>query len=810
MLSLRVGLVVAGVLVANASVSAEPSAGGGPVIIRFEEPTGDADLDRIPRFRASDPEYEAFLNEYFLRHLSIDERGIYLGGGPVLFATDHMWVIDWDRFLFPWIDRGAMGTWRQGGSDVDVILTTLRNVPVSKFGHVWGGRLAPEPNDAFSHYIPLFGWPWPKFERNYTSDRPAGWNFNHLADGQRERWSAADLELDPGYVDHRLVGRVAGPRPRLSSPVFDTDAFQAPIVELDVEYELPEGTEGAADLVKDLRLLWQRGSDTDFTEDCAVDVSFSDLPPDDYPEVYAPYVTATRARYVLYFPMCLHPDWERGGTTIRRLRLDLGNLPEGTRVAVNYLRTAYDNRYSTNNAILIDATWRHYAWSGDRGFLAAQLPRMRRAMVFLNEHMRGREQALIDNSWFVGHHGYEGMRPGHSVTSGYWDLMPQGRYDLDACLYYRQALAAMARMERVASRYGLDASPVTVVGPDGHSELAYTCTADELEALAGRVKARIEDVFWNSETGRFGRSIDADGNLKDYGFLHMNVMALAFGVGTETQRRSILDWLDDVRRVEGDTALGQDIYHWRFGPRTTTRRNTDYYYWAWIWERDRDPANPQFAWGNQMQDGGGVPFTSFFELIARTRAGQRSEVDRAFERTRAIQDWFRDVKAAGGEGRDFYRAYYGGHPERGLQQSPSAGGLGLDREFLSDAALGTAFLPAAFLGADAPEDGLLQLAPCVPSELESIGMDNLFYRGHHLRVRAERGVVLLAGDRFPAADGLELRVILPAGAELRQVLGPEGKDLVLYRTETVGDRTAVRTPLGPVEVRWREMGSDGD
>jgi hypothetical protein len=89
-------------------------------------------------------------------------------------------------------------------------------------------------------------------------------------------------------------------------------------------------------------------------------------------------------------------------------------------------------------------------------------------------------------------------------------------------------------------------------------------------------------------------------------------------------------------------------------------------------------------------------------------------------------------------------------------------------------------------------------------------MDNLFYRGHHLRVRAERGVVLLAGDRFPAADGLELRVILPAGAELRQVLGPEGKDLVLYRTETVGDRTAVRTPLGPVEVRWREMGSDGD
>ena len=33
--------------------------------------------------------------------------------------------------------------------------------------------------------------------------------------------------------------------------------------------------------------------------------------------------------------------------------------------------------------------------------------------------------------------------------------------------------------------------------------------------------------------------------------------------------------------VEGDTSTGPDIYHWRFGPRATTRRNLDYYFWGW-------------------------------------------------------------------------------------------------------------------------------------------------------------------------------------------------------------------------------------
>ncbi|MBI4606908.1 MAG: hypothetical protein HY721_33515 [Planctomycetes bacterium] len=36
-------------------------------------------------------------------------------------------------------------------------------------------------------------------------------------------------------------------------------------------------------------------------------------------------------------------------------------------------------------------------------------------------------------------------------------------------------------------------------------------------------------------------------------------------------------WLSGRRIVEEDTSRGADIYRWRFGPRSTTRRNIDYY-----------------------------------------------------------------------------------------------------------------------------------------------------------------------------------------------------------------------------------------
>lgn len=717
------------------------------------------DHSRLPRFFTSDPAYDEFINDYFMRHLSIDERGIYLGGGPVLGATDHMWVIEWDWWMLPWIDRGAMGLLRQGKADVDVILNTLAHAAVDKYGYTFGGRLTPEPNDSLGGYLPTFCWPWPKYNRNYTVTRPTGWDFNDPADGARGQWTVRDIELEPGYVDHCLAGTVTGPRPELISPKFDCDVFQIPIVEIDIAYSSPP-KQGADKLIDGLKVYWTTDAAPRFSEDRMVTVDFADLPPRDFPGDYARLVSESHARYPLFFPMCLHPEWGREGRRITRLKLvPTGSGAEGARISLNYIRASYDVRLSTTNSTLINATCKFFMWSGDEKFLRVQMPRLRRAMLFMNEHLQGRKDALLNFDWYVGHDGLGGEESGHGVYGSYWDLLPGGRFDIESSAAYYYALSSMAQLEKAAKARGIEAPRVQVVGPDNKTLITYRETPESLARLAARVKKRIEAAFWSSETGRFARNIDINGVRHDYGFLHHNLTALAFGVGTEAQRESILSWLDG-RVVPGDTSTGKDIYHWRFAPRATTRRNETYYYWAWIHDRKHWPDSPQFVWGNQMQDGGAVPFTSLFDMMARTASGDQAQIDKASERTREVERWFLDVKAAGGEGRDFYRAYYDNHPERGRQQSPQPGGLGLDREFLSDASLGTVFIPCAFLGIDAREDGVLDIAPAVPSRLEKIGAANIHYRGNHLTIEAGRGYVSLQGSRIPRGEGLKLRLLI--------------------------------------------------
>ena len=101
--------------------------------------------------------------------------------------------------------------------------------------------------------------------------------------------------------------------------------------------------------------------------------------------------------------------------------------------------------------------------------------------------------------------------------------------------------------------------------------------------------------------------------------------------------------LTGQRVVEGDTATGQDIYHWRFAPRSTTRRNLDYYFWGW--------SNPESVpWGYQVQDGGAVLGFSYHDLMARLKT---AGPDDAWQRLRSILAWFDEVQSAGG-----YREYY--------------------------------------------------------------------------------------------------------------------------------------------------------
>src|SRR5207253_9157850 len=133
-------------------------------------------------------------------------------------------------------------------------------------------------------------------------------------------------------------------------------------------------------------------------------------------------------------------------------------------------------------------------------------------------------------------------------------------------------------------------------------------------------------------------TLDLDGNMHDYGFTFLNNEAIYYGFASESQAKSIRDWLSGKRVVEGDTSQGADIYHWRFGPRSTTLRNLDYYFWGWS-------APESIPFGNQVQDGGAVLGWSYHDLMATVST---QGPDAAAARIAEIVKWFDETQAAGG------------------------------------------------------------------------------------------------------------------------------------------------------------------
>jgi hypothetical protein len=755
-----------------------------------------ADFARLPRFYSNDPDYDTFVNEYFIRHLSVDDRGVYkypIAPGLI----DQLWTIEWDAWFLPWIDRGAMGLARQNGSAIDTMLNTLTRVPVDRHGYVWGCVFIPEAPNVIGGHRATYCWPWPKYNWNRNTKRPTGWEFNDPADGARNQWTANDMTLQPGYVDHHLLGTVTGPKPELLSPKFDVDVFQVPIIELDITYRHLV-KHRPSQLINNLRIYWTTDDSSKFSKNKMVTVNFSALPPDDFPQYYQPpMVTATNARFPLYFPMYLHPKWGRQGRRITQLKIvPADSNAKGLQITLNYLRASYDVRLSTSNSILIRAAARFFLFTGDKTFLQAVMPRLRKSMIFLNQHLKGQAQGLLNFDWMVGKDGLGGPNVGHGQIGSYWDLLPAGRYDLESSLSYYAALRYMAELEKVIQDLKIKIPPVNVIGPDNKTKLTYRHTPKSLTALAAKTKTAIEKTFWNPKTGRFARNIDIKGRMHDYGFLHDNIRALSCGVGTPQQRDSILSWLDG-RAIKGDTATGKDIYKWRFAPRTTTRRNQNYYFWPWVEGMKQNLPIHQF--GNQLQDGGAVPYTSLFELIARTRTGRQDQIDRAYRRTIEIREWFNEVKAAGGIGTEFYRTYYKDHPERGLQQGGGPpGGLGLDREFLSDASLGTAFILYAFLGARADTNRTLSVTPALPTGVAKMGVKNVFYRNNHLTIEAGSRYVSFEGSRIPYPQGLKVEVTFIKPPECYEVYADRKRIRKLQKNSN-GSITVI-SKLRPIRI----------
>ena len=413
-------------------------------------------------------------------------------------------------------------------------------------------------------------------------------------------------------------------------------------------------------------------------------------------------------------PLYRHPGY---GGVLTRYRFVFDNAA-GARLTVKSVITAIDSRHPGNNAHYTLGCADYFDWTGDAAFLCSVLPRLRRAMDFAVREFALREEKCVRVAW-VGHDGRSGLgrdaagkrvvNLGLGVGNGYYDLVPFGGRDAYVTVHYYAALLRLAALEQAAQQH-----PEWGIPADGRK-----LSPDELRKMAEDMRQQAGTLLWRPEVGRFAGWQDLAGTFYDYGFTFVNLEAVHYGLATPEQSRSIFEWLDGKRLVEGDTSTGADIYHWRFGPRATTKRNIETYVWCW-------PRPEDIPWGGQVQDGGAVLGFSYFDLMARLKT---NGPDDAWQRLREILAWFRDVQAEGG-----YRAYYA-KPGRGtLQGGGPAGGLGMDQEFMESVLVPQVML-YGFLGFT-PAGDTYTVNPRLPKEWPSLTVTGIHFRDQILDITA--------------------------------------------------------------------------
>jgi hypothetical protein len=465
-------------------------------------------------------------------------------------------------------------------------------------------------------------------------------------------------------------------------------------------------------------------------------------------------------------PVYRLPAWTG---TITGLRLGFDNSGPA-QVVIKSFHTACDTRHPINNPNFIRGVHDYFAWTHDLNFLRDQMARVRLAMRFTMREFDTRQRRCIYTTW-PGHEGRSGVRRtpdgqkqivrGEGIGGNYWDLLPFGGEDALATIYYYDTLLKLAELEAQIA---------------AHPEWGIAVSADafdpaDLRQHAQAVKEYGTKRFWNPPTGRFG-TVDLDGEMHDYGWTFLNNEAVYYDFATAEQARSIRDWISGRRIVQADTATGVDIYHWRFGPRATTRRNLDYYFWGW--------SNPESVpWGYQVQDGGAVLGFSYHDLMCRLKV---DGPDDTWNRLQEILVWFGEVQAEGG-----YRAYYSKDPRRGTMQGGNVpGGLGLDKEFFESILVPQVML-YGFLGFEPTPEGF-RIHPRLPKDWPEMTITRLHLHKVVLDLTARaNGSIAIRADR---ATETTINIELPKGNWQTQAAGAVIQD----------GRIQLRLPEGLTEL----------
>lgn len=582
-----------------------------------------------------------------------------------------------------------------------------------------------------------WGWPFPLWiqvpggPKGHTAgfhfqNQPGRWfvmemilphedNMQYAGDRATEGWELIHLR-SKGIEDFKWRLEATGRDPVLVTPAWaQLDAFQAPFLQLrwtrtgePPHHQLPY-------------LEWLREGDREYSPERRVYLHSRW-------EKHSPFSQSNHAIMEMY----RHPLWTG---KIKRMRIHLAPGESDVSFGIDSFFTVYDTRHAINNPVYTFACWNYFRWTGDLDFLRRVITKLRIALRYQQTVMGGLEHKFIRNPW-PGHDGIPGLsldaegnkvhRPGHGIGNNYYDLVPFGGDDMYATSQYYASTLAMAELEEaILANPGWNMPRGTLM----HDP-------DFLRKHAAEVKEVANRKFWDDDKGRFVGCIDAEGNAHDFGFVFVNQEAIWYDIATPEHARTIMEWIGGERIVEGDTSTGEDIYHWRFGPRATTKRNIEYYGHVWT-------APEVIEWGGQVQDGGAVLGFAFFDMWAYLKV---YGPDRAWDRLRAILEWEREVHAAGG-----YREYYkDGRHGTTLQGCNTPGGLGIDCEFF-ESSLVPSIVTYGFLGLN-PQADALHVDPALPSQCPAMGINNLLYRFVRMDVRVSADAITVRVHEDPATE----------------------------------------------------------
>lgn len=711
-------------------------------------------------FKSSDSEMDFFLNDYFKRHSGyIDENGLDQKVNSVTAGVDakqFFWQ-EWNSMSYYWYNSyDAYDTDR-----IEGIRAILENIPVDDYGYVWqetdAVRGSFSTTNSGEHRM---GWPFPT---SYNVDLSTSWDFNGVS--TENAWTTR-YQKDGVYHDdggaHLNAGlyetNVSGVSSvEFTSPIDDyTLAYYSPLLELDVRMHTADSQN-----IEDIVVYY-----TTTRPDVWYSVSVKE-------KAFINYEFTPAYEHIIFLPMYAEEEWNSDkelNSWINQIRVEI-KAKEGTTVsgkfALNYVRSTFDTRHTNNNSIFISSLRQDYDYTGDLEFLKANVAKARKAMNFYMQ-MYDEQRHLNDQSYLVGHDSdntsfdkYE--RVAMTLANGYWDISFMAKYDFQSNMYFYKALRDLAYLEEVLAENGVTvdkdlASIKTANRYFQHGVSDYAYTAQDLSDIADAVLTELRKPinntdktgFWSEETGRFvGGYAEAENKWYDYGYTMWNMEAIYYGIATQAQTKSIMDWISGKRTVEMDKygSQGEDIYFYEFAPRVNTYSAEN--------QNDISIFNGSYqnracVYGEtQVQNGGAVMYTSFFDLMSRISA---YGADDAYARLKAIKAWYMDIYDyyvesknynknpdrfywdyyeneqwdANGDGRGDYYALQNGIKGSRERSSGPNGVMGIDGEFLESFLMVSA-IPYGFFGIDTAYGDTLKIAPSLPKGLTYWGMENLSY-----------------------------------------------------------------------------------